>query len=192
MKFAVLLLALTSAPLAFADDQPFREEAPDPIRFRGGFGLHGGIGLFALPGASVPPGPAISLSARLGIQFNNYFSLMYQQMPQVFFLATDTGALAMFADYNSLLVNVTLFNTMEIGAGPSFDYVAIGGLSEAGATTATGTGFGVHGRVAFVIGGEPSSSGRRSGFTLGLDLHPFFFDGGNLFMITAGVGADWF
>ena len=73
-----------------------------------------------------PIGPAISFAGRIGVQFNHYFCLVYQNTPIVTFTSQSAGSgttssaslKAGFADYNSLLAMVTLFHFFDIGAGP--------------------------------------------------------------------------
>ena len=131
----------------------------DGVRLRGGFSLNGGV--FLLP--NNPAGGAASLAGRLGVQFNHYFAIYYQNTPILgATMAHDQrSATVVAADYNSLLLNLTLFHTLELGAGPSLDYVAlakgsitVAGLSSsASASSGTGVAAGGHGRVAFNIGG---------------------------------------
>jgi hypothetical protein len=163
----------------------------DGVRFRGGFGIHGGLGLVSTTGGAAQ-GPLAALSVRLGVQFNHSLALFYQQMPQLFGMMTSGGVTAMFLDYNALLLNVTLGDMFEIGVGPSFDYISMAALTGVGLTSGSGTGFGVHGRTALIFGSRIPGVARRSGFTLGVDLHPVFFEGGTLFMLTLGVGSDWY
>jgi hypothetical protein len=188
----------TPAPgAAPGGDRPV-EEVRDRVRLRGGFSVNGGV--FLLP--ANPAGGAFSLAARAGMQFNHYLSLYYQNTPIVGATVTHdmTSGTVVFADYNSLLLNLTLLHMIELGAGPSLDYVALAsgtlmlaGLNNsASASTGTGLAAGGHARFAFNIGGLSGRGPRRSGFSLGVDAHPMFLSTGRAFSLTTGLGAEWF
>jgi hypothetical protein len=176
------------------------EEVRDRVRLRGGFSVNGGV--FLLP--ANPTGGAFSIAARAGVQFNHYVSLYYQNTPIVGATVAREGSMrsgtVVFADYNSLLLNLTLLHMIELGAGPSLDYVALArgslmlaGLdSSASASTGTGLAAGGHGRFAVNIGGLSGRGPRRSGFSLGIDAHPMFLSTGKALSITTGLGAEWF
>jgi hypothetical protein len=167
------------------------EDNVDGIRMRGGLSVGGGLGFLSAGGTTLMA-PAGHLTVRLGVQFNHLLSVIYQQMPQLMVITAGGGGAAMFLDYNSLLLNVTLADVFEIGAGPSFDFMAAATLSGLGVGTSSGTGFGVHGRIAAIIGGRAPGTARRSGFSIAADIHPFFFDGGSLLVLGLSVGADWY
>jgi hypothetical protein len=172
--------------------EPVREPAPrDGVRLRGGFSLNGGV-LFA-PGSDGAIGPAISLSARLGVQVNHLFSVYYQQTPMLHFIHGPNGYAAGFNDYNTVLANFTLGHMFEIGAGPSLDYLAIGVVTnDLGVGSASTLAPGAHARLALLIGGLSGNGPRRSGFAIGVDVHPSFAFDTVLLAATAGVGADWY
>lgn len=174
------------------------------MRVRGGFSLNGGVIL--IPQADLL-GPAIGLAGRIGVQFNHYLGLYYQNSPIITLVIDkqNSKARAGFADYNSFIANLTLGNFFEIGAGPSIDflYVKTGTLvtkdvagndipSEIKAETTTGIHFGWHGRVAFNIGGLSGKGPRRSGFAIGFDAHPVVLNGALLLTITGGIGGEWY
>jgi len=170
----------------------------DGVRLRAGIGLGGGV--FLLP--SNPTGGAVGPAVRIGVQINHYISILYQNTPIVGATATHDkrSGTVLFADYNSLLLNLTLLHMIEIGAGPSLDYVAlahgsltIDGLnSMASADTGTGLAAGGHARAAFIIGGLSGNGPRRSGFVIGVDAHPMFLSTGRALSLTAGLGAEWY
>jgi len=200
----VSLMGLAGAARAQGEPEP-PPAAPRPaatvkdgVRLRGGLSLNGGV--FLLP--ANPTGGAFSLAGRLGVQFNHYFSIYYQNTPILgATLGQDkrSGTLA-FADYNSLLLNLTLFHMFELGAGPSLDYVALahgsltidGFNSSASASTGTGWAAGGHGRFAFIVGGLSGDGPRRSGLVLSVDAHPMFLSIGPTLSLTAGVGVEWY
>jgi hypothetical protein len=177
---------------------PAAEGVRDGVRLRGGFSVNGGV--FLLP--ANPVGGAASIAGRVGVQFNHYLALYYQNTPIVGATMTHdqrTGTVVA-ADFNSVLLNLTLFHALELGAGPSLDYVAlakgsitVAGLnSTASASSGTGVAAGGHARVAFNIGGLSGNGPRRSGFSLGLDAHPMFLSVGPALSLTVGVGAEWY
>jgi len=167
----------------------------DGVRLRGGISANGGV--IFLP--ANPMGGAASLAGRIGVQFNHYFGLYYQNTPILGATVAhqQASATVVGADYNSLLVSLTLFNVFEIGAGPSIDYLGLakGSISNSlSPMLATGTGVvaGGHGRVDFIIGGLSGDGPRRSGFVIGVDAHPMFPSTGKALSLTAGLGAEWY
>jgi hypothetical protein len=170
----------------------------DGVRLRGGFSVNGGV--FLLP--ANPVGGAVSVSGRIGVQFNHYLGLYYQNTPILgATVAHDNRSGTVVAcDDNSLLLNLTLFHMLELGAGPSLDYVAVakgsidvnGFNSTASASSGTGVAAGGHARVAFNIGGLSGGGPRRSGFAIGVDAHPMWLSTGTALSLTAGLGAEWY
>ena len=110
------------------------------------------------------------------------------------------GFKAGFADYNSLMLMLTLFHLMDIGAGPSLDFLAVandsGGISIGGVTTnstsSSGIWPGAHGRFAINIGGLSGNGPRRSGFAIGVDAPPPLHQRGPGLSLTGGLGAEWY
>ena len=158
----------------------------EPVRFRFGFSLNGGG---AVGSAS---GPVIGAALRFGAQLHRMFGLYYQQSPNAFLVATNDGIAAGFLDTNALLASFTFVDPLEISVGPSLDYLAVGGCSTDGCGAASGTHFGVHGRVALHLGGRNPENGRRSAFTIGLDAHPIFTSADPVVLITGGLGAEFY
>ena len=174
---------------------------------RGGFDISGGV--MWLPGSG--PSPTFGLSARIGVQINHYFSIVYQNMPLVTFTAQEqmmslagiaslgstVSYKAGFADYNILMPMVTLFHMLDIGAGPSLDFLAVSSGSAnvtngSSNAAASGVSPGLHGRIAFNIGGLSGNGPRRSGFNIGVDAHPIFTSAGFAFSVTGGIGGEWY
>ena len=57
----------------------------------------------------------------------------------------------------------------------------------------SGLYFAVHRRIALHIGGKPNTTtGRRTSFTIGGDIHPTFAEGNTITFYTLGLGADWY
>ncbi len=175
-----------------------RPTVKDGVRLRGGFSVNGGV--FLLP--ANPVGGAASLAGRIGVQFNHYLALYYQNTPIVGATVAheQRSGTVVAADYNSLLVNLTLFHMLDLGAGPSLDYVALakGSISGSGlasspsVSTGTGVAGGGHARVAFNIGGLSGEGPRRSGFSIGVDAHPMFLATGSALSLTVGLGGEWY
>ncbi len=195
-------------------DDDKKDEVKDGVRLRGGFSINGGV--MFLPNANAASyGPAIGAALRIGVQFNHYFGLVYQNTPIVTGtaqapmqsgagLSTSSNASLKwgFADYNSLLAMLTLFNFLDIGAGPSLDFLSVsndtacaslacGGVSTM-SQSSSGVSPGAHGRVAINIGGLNGNGPRRSGFAIGVDAHPLFTGAGRGLSLTAGLGGEWY
>lgn len=174
----------------------------DGWRLRGGFSVNGGVML--LPNDAGSLGPSFGFAGRFGVQINHYFGIVYQNTPIVTFTAQKSGTglgmsagfKAGFADYNSLLLMLTLFHHLDIGAGPSLDFLAVANesLSINGGMSSSSSGVvpGAHGRIAFHIGGLSGNGPRRSGFTINGDAHPLFTSAGTGVSLTAGLGAEWY
>jgi hypothetical protein len=174
-------MATASAPAAQTDFES--------IRFRGGFTVGGGAAFGPVGG------PIVDVSVRLGVQLGRYFGILLQEQPNVFIISTGGVVAAGFGLNSSLLAELTLFDHLQLAAGPSLDYLALGacaGATDGACATAAGAGFGLHARAAFVFGGRDPQGGRRSGFSLAVDLHPEFFGGLTFFFATLGIGGDWF
>lgn len=159
------------------------EEKADHVHVRGGFTIGGGVGF-----GDNTTGAMIGAGFRLGVQFNRWFGLYYQNSPMVSLLASNDGGSvhAGFLDYNSGVLNLSLAHIVEIGAGPSGDYVSIAScnLDTAGCASDSRFAFGVHSRFAI----NPFAGA----FHIGVDAHPIFLPGGTLTTITAGLGGEWF
>lgn len=185
---AVLLPTLASAQAASASTTvtPQPSETGERVRLRGGFSFNGGGGLGTAAGGTA------AVAARVGVQFNRWFSTYYQPQPILFLAASDQGVAAGFIFANSLLANFTLGDFFDVGVGPSLDVSAIAACA-AGVDCAAAQGLelGVHGRLAVNLG-RNESSGPRSGLSIGLDVHPMFTAAGPLFLATLGLGGEWF
>jgi hypothetical protein len=178
--------------------EPEHEE-PSQLRLRGGFSVNGG--LVHTPDGN---GPAFGLAARLGVQINSYFAFYYQNTPLVTFAPTrgaqSAGFHAGFADYNTLLASLTVLDVLEIAAGPSIDYAKYADCSAgvtgftptAGCESGSSVAFGGHARVALVLGGLFGSKDRRSGFSIGADIHPLLASDVSAYSATLGIGAEWY
>jgi hypothetical protein len=169
------------------------------MRLRGGFSVNGG--LVHTPDGS---GPAFGLAGRLGVQFNQYLGLYYQNTPLVTF-APSHGAQSVsfhagFADYNTILASLTLLDMFEFAVGPSVDYAKYADCSAgvsgftptSGCQSGSSLALGGHGRVSFDFGGLFSGKGRRSGFLINADIHPLLLSNLSAFSATIGAGTEWY
>jgi hypothetical protein len=108
-------------------------------------------------------------------------------------VAVIAGGGVGFFDFNSFLVDVTAAHVFDFGVGPSADVITVQAQTGAGNTSATAVLPGLHARLALNVNGKPNAEGRRSGFSVGLDLHPTFgHNGVILFTMCPGVGYEWF
>jgi hypothetical protein len=167
-------------------------------RLRIGFNANVGVG----SGGDLS-GPALGGTFRIGWQFSRLVAV-YGQISPYAWVASDSKlssvSLSAIAGYQfTPMASVTPVDLLEIAAGPSFDLLSGGGASTsvAGNTASasigafSGTYFAVHGRVALHFGSRNAETGRRRGFTLGLDIHPTFTPGTAVTFYTLGLGYDW-
>lgn len=169
------------------------ETAREDMRFR--FGFNGGAG-FLLGDVG---GPTLGFGVRAGLQVNRLFGAYLQSGGSVLIGAssgpnTSVSAIA-FIPF-SPMASITPIDQLEFAAGPSLDYYSGGSASTGGGGAAAGStgafAFGIAGRVALHLGGRDEHTGRRSGFTIGADVHPIFVGGGvTVVPVTIGLGGDW-
>jgi hypothetical protein len=187
-------------PPAEGEKNKDKDDTKDGVRLRGGFSVNGGV--MFLPNAGA--GPSFGFAGRVGVQINHYFGIVYQNTPIVTFTAQKSGSgldmsagfKAGFADYNSLMLMVTLLHLFDLGVGPSLDFLAVanGSISLNGTSSGSSSGVspGAHARFAINIGGLNGNGPRRSGFAIGVDAHPLFTGAGKGLSLTAGLGAEWY
>jgi hypothetical protein len=160
------------------------------VHLRGGFSLNGGA--MWLPSSSASP--AFGAGLRLGLQLGDWLAIEYQNTPLGTATIQSTGSgltsgeqvNAGFLDYNSLLLMVTLWKVIDLGYGPSIDYLAVSNnsvslLGGSKNTSSSGVSFGTHGRVGINIGA----------FCIEGDVHSLFTPTGNGTSLTAGIGAEF-
>jgi hypothetical protein len=174
-------------------DRPFSER-----RVRVGFTFFGGP---TVPSGRGDAGGFGGASFRIGAQLDRTFSVYYQGMAVVggYAIADDTSSYAnVFAGvYNSVLGGLTLADHIDLGFGPSLDSIASVSASASDDGTATvetlaGTTFGLHARIAVLMGFMHLHDRRRSAFAFSIDLHPTFIDGRVLFTTAFGLGGEWY
>ena len=173
----------------------------DEGRLRIGFDFFGGTGT-----GNETSGPTIGVTFRVGYQLQRLMAVYANLSAFVWFGSTDRTYQGQSFDLSAIggyhftpMFSLTPLDWLEIAAGPSLDKIA-GGSSKtdfatenSSAVAYSGFYFGLHGRVAFHIGGRPNpQTGRRVSFTIGLDLHPTFAEGTTVTLYTIGLGADWY
>jgi hypothetical protein len=196
---------VAASPTSSAPAPPPRGEEADPSRFRIGFSVNGGVGSGG--GAS---GAVLGASFQIGWQFDRSIAVYGRASVMRWSSSTKVSADQQVAASGaagfqlSPLFSLTRATTFEAAAGPSLDGLSTtSSVSNASSSTSTARGdpvtyhsasyFGLHGRVALHLHAEPSpETGRRSGLTIALDIHPTFAEGSTLAFFTIGVGADWF
>lgn len=182
------------APAAAAAAAPAKapaanDEEHEDLRLRIGFNLGGGYAFVGSAG-----GPAIGLGFRVGVQVNRLIGAYYQTGANVLVVSGGGNTAAASFIPNSAMLSLTPVDMFEVAAGPSVDYFGYGAVSTGAgsATAAGGVAFGIAGRAALHLGGRNAETGRRSGFTIGVDVHPIFAAGDVAVPITLGLGGDWF
>jgi hypothetical protein len=176
-----MLATLLGVSAAFAH----APEASAEPRVRGGFSIAGGY-FGAASKSDKGSGGAISLAGRIGVQIGDVFSVYYQNTPMGWILLQN-GAHVGGSDYNSVLADFTIEDTLGLGIGPSCDFVSVGQLRGRGSFVEPGA----HARIALLLGGSGGIS-RRQAFAIGIDPHVTYFNSGVLVSATAGIGAEWY
>jgi hypothetical protein len=154
---------------------------------RGGFGLGGGF----LYGGEFYG--LLAAQARIGVQFNDTWGLIYSNTPSIAVLDTSVASFVLFQDWNTVMPTVTLADVVDLGVGPSLDVYTAALCGGGECITGTALGFGLHQRVAFLIGSSFPNQPRRVGFQLGADLHETFGAYGlESLSLAIQLGAEWF
>jgi hypothetical protein len=147
------------------------------------FGVSGVVGGFA----GRVGGGLGGIEPRIGVQFNDLFGLYFQGQwlfGGIFPRGFD-GRWAGFS-FNQVMADFTLFDMLQLGAGPSFDYIWGCDANEP-ACADSGPYFGVNGRIAMIVGG---GSWNRHGVTVSLDIHPTVLRGDATTAFLFGIGGE--
>ncbi len=188
----------TSMPLGAQDrvyvveDGEYMQQAPPErpayLRFR--FGASG------VGGAVIASGPDIGMGGaqlRFGINMGDMLAFYYQ----------PTGLIGSFIDrpdgsesiaglmWNTAMAELTFADMLQLGVGPSMDFVwgCDNRFQNEIECDASNPIFGIHGRVAVVLGGD--GPGRRGGLTLSADVHPMFYEWDEVALsVIGGLGFD--
>lgn len=172
-----------------ADAKPADAKAADgaeheEMRLRIGFNFGAG------PVVGDSSGFTLGAGFRAGVQVNRLLGGYVQTGGSVLVAsAAGTSATAIAFVPISPMVSLTPADMFEVAAGPSLDYY--GGVSTTGAGSTGSFAFGIAGRLALHLGGRDATTGRRSGFAIGVDVHPIFASGMMVMPITIGLGGDW-
>ncbi len=168
--------------------QEIREEVRDAHwghpRLRLGFsGLGGGfVGAFHGAGGG--------FAARVGVQLNDVVAIYVQGQGLITEFLPDPRPTSLIGFvFHELMVDVTLLDIIQLGAGPSID-VIWGCTYENGSSACgrAGAFFGGDFRLAFAIGGH--GPGRRSGIVFSIDAHPTWVDHDFATMLLFGIGGE--
>ena len=176
MKASGYLVAVSLISGLLVSSRVARADEDNGIRPRLGLNLGGGIVVGDATGGVVGGG------IRGGVQLNNLVGLYVQTGANVLIAtpqgSADTKAIV-FVPFSGM-ISLSPVKQLELAIGPSLDYYG-------GATTTSASGgaaFGIAGRVSV----HPFS---RSGFAIGMDIHPLFIDGIAIVPITFGLGFDF-
>lgn len=197
-----------ASPLPAPAPAPYKEGEPpeqgDEGRIRVGFNLNAGIGT-----GNKLKGGTIGATLRIGYQIDHLMAVYGQVSPFVFFggyskndaAGSDASLSAIGGFQFTPMFSLTPVDIFEIAAGPSLDRLSGGSAGGSVSSTSISTSgsaysafyFGLHARAALHLGPKPNvKTGRRVGFSIGLDVHPTFGEGGTVTFITLGLGADWY
>ncbi len=179
--------APAAAAAAPAKTAAANDEEHEDLRLRIGFNLGGGYAFVGSAG-----GPAVGVGFRVGVQVNRLIGAYYQTGANVLIVSDSGSTTAASFIPNSAMLSLTPVDMFEVAAGPSVDYYGLGSVSTTSAVASGGVAFGIAGRAALHLGGRNAETGRRSGFTIGVDVHPIFSSGAVAVPITLGLGADWY
>jgi hypothetical protein len=172
-----LALALSGSMASFpsgASAQQYYRPLPDEY-YRGPrvrFATEGELGAIAGRDSGLGGGLGISI----GLQINDIFAA-YMQHRMFFAASLDPASADAFAtSFNSFVLELTVFETIQVGGGPSLD-AGIDGLCARQLERCPGTQgpyVGIETRVAIVIGDR--SLARRRGLVLAAHVHPTWID----------------
>lgn len=175
-----------SSPPPSASPPPSYEpaERPDPTRVRFAAGLAGG-GVFG-----DATGGMGGLFLQLGVQLGSPFAIYYQAHPMLgAWVSSSSGAFAAML-WNAALGELTLFDHLQLGVGPSIDLIAGCAASTSAAGCGDGAFFGIDDWLGVAIGS--SGPGRRGGLMIGADIHPTFIPNGALVAFVLGIGGGMY
>lgn len=194
----VLLVAALGATLnALSSPPPLRAQPrsrvahvapPARTAVRPRFGVAFDVGPFARSDAL-----GVGATAAFGKQYGDFFALYYE--PRLFFggfVAADRES-AVFCWYNALMFDLTLFDALQLGIGPSLDVAAVDLCDGNGCDRIGGLFPGADFRVAVVLGGHDLRSpvGRRHGVSVALHSHPTWIGRNRaITSVTLGLGLE--
>lgn len=154
------------------------------------------FGVSGVGGGHWAGGPDIGMGGaqlRLGVQVGQILAFYYMPTGLVGSIVDRPGSAGSVAGlmWNTAMAEVTLGDFLQIGGGPSMDFVwgcSRDFQSETDCDT-TDPFFGAHGRVALALGGH--GPGRRGGVTISADVHPTFYRSDDpSIAVLGGIGFD--
>jgi hypothetical protein len=200
MHRGVVFWGLVASMGAVGESSASASDEVDHGGVRIGFDAHGGAG--AGHGVS---GPVFGMKLRLGWQFDHRVAACLQG--STFWWDSSetrnpsgTTANGAIGFHLTPIFSFTPSDLFDIAAGPSLDLLVpisestvVSSTTSSGNDSIYGTHLGIHGRFAVLLGEGPSpESGRRTGFSIGGDIHTTLVDGGVIGFFTLGVGTEWY
>ena len=197
MAIGALALGLTATAPAAAQtayrEKAFTEieveEDEAALRFR--FGISG------LGGAQLGGGPDLGmggLALRVGVQLGDWGAIYYQPTGLVGSGVDREGATGDSIAgqmWNTGMIELTFFDVLQIGGGPSADFIwgCEETIQDEVACADSDIAFGLDGRLALVLGGaEP---GQRDGFVIEARVHSTWYDTEDASIaVLGGLGYD--
>lgn len=183
---ALALAALTAQALpAEAQDRVVIVHDHGPrLRF-GASGVGGGF-------VGAVHGGAGGLALRIGVQFTDVVAIYLQGQALLGAFLPEpppTSSAASGFVFHELMLDLTFFDVLQVGAGPSLDFVWGCSTENRGAVCARqGPFFGGDLRVAVVLGSR--GPGRRGGVSFSVDAHPTWLDSDVATMLLFGIGGE--
>lgn len=183
----VAMATLASSGAAAAQEPaqapPAAEEKTDGARFRGGIRGEGGVLVAPDPGEALP---AFGVQGHIGAQINDLVGVYWA--PSLDIIVGSVGGVNLGS---AVLVDFTLDDTIQLGAGPDVGaFAAIGGDSN----SVSGAGGALYGGrlhfAYFPVVGDGEDGIRRKGLALGLDVRMLVGDVGFATVSTAGGTAS--
>jgi len=173
--------------------QPQQQVYEDLPRLR--FALTGGAGL----GGGAFGSLFVEASLQAGVQLNDLIGIYYRGRGQIGFIWDRGGDVGLYASlFNPILIDVTLGDFFQVGAGPSFDYMVYSACNGGGCFDAGVFGFAGDARIAISI---PYYQGRQSvfvgmsrgGYTFEINGHfgAYGFDRGTFGFAQVSVAGGW-
>jgi hypothetical protein len=153
-------------------------------RLRLGFSGVGGGFVGAFQGAGG------GLAVRVGVQLNDVVGIYLQGHGLITEFLPDPRPTSIIGfAFHELMLDITLLEIFQFGAGPSIDFIWGCTNDNGGAMCGRGGAFfGGDFRIAFAFGGH--GPGRREGIVFSIDAHPTWVDHDFATMMLFGIGGE--
>ena len=169
-----------------AETAPAPAAGSEDLRLRIGYNIGAGPLLGDISGFN------LGFGFRIGAQFHRLLAAYVQTGGNALFGFTGGFTAIAFVPISPML-SFNPIDELELAAGPSADYYSGGRVTSSSTAGSTGSfAFGIATRLALHLGSRDNATGRRSGFTIGMDIHPVFVASGAVVPMTIGLGGDWF